>query len=244
MSVIKILITNNSLRTNFLNLKKNLILQNVFLITRTCSTATKPVKTSEEHNNKIIDLVNKHQEKIIYSSYIESKKLKLGYKRNKAVEHKINLERQKIIRQIQSIDPIPLSLRFYDESIDTKHKQEVDEAVKIVDKKNIITHFPFDSSDKFKESHNKDNEHLKFTNDVSIKDEITGNMERYKLNEDTRNWMTDYENYEDDDIDNSNTEPWQLNYGTPDPNSVVSDVPCGGCGALLHCKVFTSLLRY
>ncbi|XP_011698761.1 PREDICTED: nitric oxide-associated protein 1 [Wasmannia auropunctata] len=46
------------------------------------------------------------------------------------------------------------------------------------------------------------------------------------------NWMVDVEQY--DDSSQSNT--WLSNYGTPDPNSNVSSVPCGGCGALLHCK--------
>ncbi|XP_046423953.1 nitric oxide-associated protein 1 [Neodiprion fabricii] len=45
-------------------------------------------------------------------------------------------------------------------------------------------------------------------------------------------WMTDYEEFDDGQED----ENWQLNYGTPNPNSEVSSVPCGGCGALLHCK--------
>lgn len=27
-----------------------------------------------------------------------------------------------------------------------------------------------------------------------------------------------------------------VNYGTPDPQSKVTNIPCGGCGALLHCK--------
>ncbi|XP_023219733.1 nitric oxide-associated protein 1-like [Centruroides sculpturatus] len=29
---------------------------------------------------------------------------------------------------------------------------------------------------------------------------------------------------------------WNSNYGTPNPSLPVSDIPCGGCGALLHCK--------
>ncbi|XP_001599126.2 nitric oxide-associated protein 1 [Nasonia vitripennis] len=44
-------------------------------------------------------------------------------------------------------------------------------------------------------------------------------------------WMTDYEIYDD------SLEDFQdVKYGTPDPNADVSSVPCGGCGALLHCK--------
>ncbi|CAD1480270.1 unnamed protein product [Heterotrigona itama] len=44
------------------------------------------------------------------------------------------------------------------------------------------------------------------------------------------NWMTDYEQF-DDSLMN-----WYARYGTPDPDSKVSSVPCGGCGALLHCR--------
>lgn len=45
-------------------------------------------------------------------------------------------------------------------------------------------------------------------------------------------WMSDYEQFDDTLID----ENWNKYYGTPDPNTKVSSVPCGGCGALLHCK--------
>ncbi|CAK9832003.1 Nitric oxide-associated protein 1 [Anthophora retusa] len=45
-------------------------------------------------------------------------------------------------------------------------------------------------------------------------------------------WMHDYEHFDDTLIDVD----WYKNYGTPNPDSEVSSVPCGGCGALLHCK--------
>ncbi|KAL0126503.1 hypothetical protein PUN28_005099 [Cardiocondyla obscurior] len=48
-----------------------------------------------------------------------------------------------------------------------------------------------------------------------------------------RNWMVDVEQYNDASDQNGT---WLNNYGTPNPNSDVSSVPCGGCGALLHCK--------
>lgn len=47
------------------------------------------------------------------------------------------------------------------------------------------------------------------------------------------NWMVDVEQYDDASYQDST---WLNNYGTPDPNSNISSVPCGGCGALLHCK--------
>ena len=44
------------------------------------------------------------------------------------------------------------------------------------------------------------------------------------------NWLKDYELYDEAE------DELQSEYGTPDPHFPVTDVPCGGCGALLHCK--------
>jgi nitric oxide-associated protein 1 len=45
-----------------------------------------------------------------------------------------------------------------------------------------------------------------------------------------KDWLKDYELYDEAD------EEFESTYGTPDLTVPVSDVPCGGCGALLHCK--------
>lgn len=44
------------------------------------------------------------------------------------------------------------------------------------------------------------------------------------------NWLQDYEFYDEAEEEMTST------YGTPNPKIPVSNVPCGGCGALLHCK--------
>lgn len=44
------------------------------------------------------------------------------------------------------------------------------------------------------------------------------------------NWLQDYELYDE------SAEEMESTYGTPDPRVPVSDVPCSGCGAHLHCK--------
>jgi len=46
------------------------------------------------------------------------------------------------------------------------------------------------------------------------------------------NWMVDVEDFDDALEENI----WLKNYGTPDPNSTISLVSCGGCGASLHCR--------
>lgn len=49
--------------------------------------------------------------------------------------------------------------------------------------------------------------------------------------------MSDYECYEERDLEDENSIPsWTSEYGTPDPSINVSNIPCGGCGALLHCQ--------
>lgn len=53
----------------------------------------------------------------------------------------------------------------------------------------------------------------------------------------TKNWLSDYECYEERNLEEENSIPsWTSEYGTPDPSIDVSNVPCGGCGALLHCQ--------
>lgn len=45
-----------------------------------------------------------------------------------------------------------------------------------------------------------------------------------------KDWLKDYELYDESEDDIEST------YGTPDVSVPVSDIPCGGCGALIHCK--------
>lgn len=53
-------------------------------------------------------------------------------------------------------------------------------------------------------------------------------------------WMTNYEHFDDSCLENEDEAEldcsWSRQYGTPDPSAGVSQVPCGGCGALLHCS--------
>lgn len=49
--------------------------------------------------------------------------------------------------------------------------------------------------------------------------------------------MSDYECFDEEIDENSSFSPSDVDYGTPDPTMPASNVPCGGCGAHLHCKV-------
>lgn len=69
---------------------------------------------------------------------------------------------------------------------------------------------------------------------VTLEDYVPETGESYKtdFSRVPHNWMVDVEEYDD----TLEKEEWLDNYGTPDPNCSISSVPCGGCGALLHCK--------
>jgi hypothetical protein len=62
--------------------------------------------------------------------------------------------------------------------------------------------------------------------------------EKMLRNSSVSNWMSDYECYAESD-DGFENRPWELNYGTPDASVPISNVPCGGCGAVLHCQVIS-----
>lgn len=48
--------------------------------------------------------------------------------------------------------------------------------------------------------------------------------------------MSDYDLFSEETLEYSSNSS-DINYGSTDPNEPLSNVPCGGCGALLHCQV-------
>lgn len=197
------------------------------------STIVKSEPNRDEHvaNKDVFQFARKFENKILYSSIIESKKIKLGYKKNKGLEGKMRTERSKLEIQKEKIR-LPLSLKF----LENDNKNESNE-IEVVNEimTDPITQFPFESADRVVDS-DLISKHETY-DDEKIKTQVTDRLANYENIKD--NWMKDYENYEDEDTETNDI--WQLKYGTPDPKSSVSNVPCGGCGALLHCKVIGQL---
>lgn len=54
--------------------------------------------------------------------------------------------------------------------------------------------------------------------------------------------MSDYECFDEEIDEDSSFETPDTDYGTPDPMFPASNVPCGGCGAHLHCRVSLHLI--
>lgn len=187
-------------------------------------------KCIDSEQYKLSDIIQKYVDKLLYSGYVESHNLKLGYKRNEICKEKKSREENRHKQSGKLSEPLPLSLKYiYTNNSELNHGDK-----KIIKEgnENVPAHFPFDVKEKkvnsgiinFKETKN---EHIhKDLTDLEIKERL----KYLKAN----NWMEDYDNYEETSLEEVNN--WQINYGTPDPNSTISNAPCGGCGALLHCK--------
>ncbi|XP_011494780.1 PREDICTED: nitric oxide-associated protein 1 [Ceratosolen solmsi marchali] len=221
------------------------------------------VKLKTTDLDDLLDLkVRKLKDKLLYSDYIESKRLKLGYKKN--IEIKVKLK-QKFEYEKRELNlnnkPLSIALKYLDndqekiyvqsENCSLDEKDELEQDAKPIN-------MPYAAIDKYK----KVPQYEKFnhiSNDVMpeinekyrilyekyleyskssevINNEIMDSKFRIRLEDDfskvSKNWMTDYEFYDDileEDLGD-------VIYGTPDVDTEVSSIPCGGCGSLLHCK--------
>ncbi|KRT80381.1 50S ribosome-binding GTPase, partial [Oryctes borbonicus] len=182
-------------------------------------------------NDKLASAIQKYEDKLLYSGYIEAHSL--GYKQSISVmrramraEEKDDLERQR-----GNILPLSLKYLYTDESTHEGVKEEKNVTPE-ASEESVPTHFPFEIKDS-----NIINNDIQIDDKASNVNEYT-NLADLEIKErlkhlNTTNWMENYENY-DENYNKNNTQ--EVNYGTPDPKSSVSNVPCGGCGALLHCK--------
>jgi ribosome biogenesis GTPase A len=192
------------------------------------------VKTSLISDGEAVNkLIKKWAPKLIYNSVIEKKILKIQH----------NSRSKKSQNTYDSAEPLPISLKYISDEITCEPDEitcESDQNLnETVGYKKFID-FPYDKSYSVCEtetllSQNGDNNSA----DVAAKarDEV---QKRYELQKELKNWMVTYDNYDDsclsEENENLDMNDWRINYGTPDPKTEVSHVPCGGCGALLHCK--------
>lgn len=170
-------------------------------------------------NKKIDVLCEKYKDKILFNSHMDSEKLQLGYYR-----YYLKVTKESTKQQIQnlkdkSFEPLPVALKY------------------VVDK------------DKLLDIENEDNTQvpegifqLPFGNSTKV-NKLEQRHSTEEITEDhtpvTNKWMTAYEQFDDSILQEDyedNHLIWKDQYGTPDPKVRVSNVPCGGCGALLHCS--------
>lgn len=183
--------------------------------------------------------------KLIFNTKIDEIKTKSGY-RNDFI-HSINkkIYCNKLQDILDRTQPLPLSLKYYNSSdVNVKREEDVQNShennQETKSENEVFTNFPLNINYPVKEEIPIiESTSKKLVNKASVIDQRI--RKKYELLKNTTNWMSCYDNYEYDlnDIEEDETilEDWHVNYGTPDPSCKISSVPCGGCGALLHCKV-------
>lgn len=237
-----------------------------------------------DENGKIIlkldPVISSIADKLTYSDYIEGKKLKFGYKKNKEIENNLRSQvtNEKIRKHIA--DPVYSSALKFLNKEENSHQQNKDEKNSKNEEKDkkikrSTVHMPYASTDVFQTTINDDkNIEIESLNDktsysnlnqdykklydayIAAKKSINLNnsnedyvddkiedlesqilkMEIKRPDDDLSNvpsnWMADYEQFDEKYDDKL----WESNYGTPNVNIPVSKIPCGGCGAHLHCQ--------
>lgn len=182
-------------------------------VVRYVSQSNKQI-TSVEDSNDTEKTFDHLQSKILYSSYLESFGPRNNSWTNRIISGKIQrLEKDKRIIE-SNVQPFPLVLKYLDEQrfeginsveVNDIQNKNVDDIVEQDKRRYFIPYSQVQSV-------------LEAVNEPS-------NVENEQK---MKKWMNDYEYYDEDGEQESF-------YGTPDPNQPVSDVPCSGCGAHLHC---------
>lgn len=185
-------------------------------------------KENAEKNHEDKDfktLLQKYQDKITFNSYLEHERLQLGHFKY----HLKTLKRAKVEHKnqykIKSLPPLPLALQYYVEKerllkpdTDNESKKQLGDEV---------FHLPFAKTTPLE---------LEKDDNIELPSQQPSHSQESEFdNTDVDKWMINYEYYDDTQLDTSDDE-WSKRYGTPDPSVGITQVPCGGCGALLHCS--------
>ncbi|XP_063829933.1 nitric oxide-associated protein 1 [Ostrinia nubilalis] len=184
-------------------------------------------KSSEEKDFKT--LLQKNQDKIIFNSYLEHERLELGHFRyhlKTLKTAKIESEKEHIKK---SLPPLPVALQY----IVDKEKLLEAESEPIEQPGEEVFQLPFAKTTPL-ELVKDDTESSAAKSESCTSKPVTPENSEFDKS-DVDKWMINYEHYDDTQFKTSDDE-WSLRYGTPDPSIGITQVPCGGCGALLHCS--------
>lgn len=203
-----------------------------------CATNGDETKNKSEkrvENKDFTTLLQNHRNKITFSSYLDHEKLELGnfkYYLKTIKQAKRNQQKE---NDEKSLPPLPVSLRYYvakerlltDDTETTQAPTQPEKAFQL----------PFASTTPVTINKNDSQPHSNTQSNTTATEK---EFDRSNI----RKWMTNYEHFDDSKLESAEDEEdletleneWSKQYGTPDPKAAVSRVPCGGCGALLHCS--------
>lgn len=242
-------------KTRFILLLSNFKIGNLYsaLFIRRFETSAK-LRNSIKNSIKLVEETGYgYGKKIVYNSTIEKIKSKQGYKSDFVHQFKKKTYKKRVENILETVQPLPLSLKYYSEEVPPKEDliNKNEEVLVETDQPPIQSsidylNLPLSITHSYKQD-------LDLIENNKSTDETPPSLVdkhiqmKYEVLKKRKNWMTAYDNFEhdliEDEPDEVLTENWTVNYGTPNPNSKISSVPCGGCGALLHCKVNNQILH-
>lgn len=217
--------------------RRQVVLQNKHLTQVRIITSFEAEQKSNKNNDTkdYPELLQKYKDKIIFNSYLENDKLRLGYfKYHKKVvkEAKATLKKQ---FQEKSLPPLPVALQYY---VDKDKLLSVENTHSPVLEPDKELQLPFGSSTKIEYDDKPETPSQPVANAKEATASVPQTEQEFDRS-DINKWMTNYEYFDDTKILSEDLEDesnWSKYYGTPDPTVRVSKVACGGCGALLHCS--------
>lgn len=195
-----------------------------------------------EVDSKLLELIEKHEKNILYNTIVQEQRNKLGLRFRRRVSISEAVGSQKIVSD--ELNDIALSLKYVSEEFDVSASYKNEEKPKVREQYRR-THFPFQDNITIEDTVEEDGKDFEENEDVAedLLRDVCARKEVYKTGN-SKDWMMDYENFDDVHSDEYKLYNWRINYGTPDPNERTSNVPCGGCGALLHCQVGNVLKKF
>ncbi|KAK9504598.1 hypothetical protein O3M35_010900 [Rhynocoris fuscipes] len=183
--------------------------------------------TCPEESSNLVE--NDSSELIIFNSF---KGVKNRRERNRSVNRKL----------LNDLKPSSISLKYLN---DFENKSEyIDESVdSCAEVPTESFNFPysqkFSVDDKIFELDEQLSSSTVANNEIEYEDKdgsIDQSLTKLSSSKYGKRWMNDYEKYTEESEDETGIDEWRFNYGTANPDKPVSNVPCGGCGAFLHCQ--------
>lgn len=187
--------------------------------------------------------------KIMFNSVIEFSNFKGSWKKRRVVADSQEKLRVSKINDKNPLANIPVTLKYL-RDIPEIHKTNETPVEAQEEGKYVCLPYSIktelDTVISSKDKHNENKEYTSLSDQSSELSRSSWNQLPVTMmcNSSVSNWMSDYECYDESEDGCENHRPWELNYGTADASVPISDVPCGGCGALLHCQVISVITHH
>ena len=244
-------------QANLILTKKQFFLHNIpaaFISTSSCCSKQIHHFTAEdiidEELSAFLPPVLRYLEdkRIIYNSYINRKYLPMPYYQKLALM-KVNIKVQKDMRLEKSIPLVVQDNEVVKVPTIENISKEISDIEKRTESFPFTLHTPIASNESSSISSTIDYANVP---DIDVRQDMKERMEEYKegiikpisltphlktepVSEESEQFLIEEDAKCDEDM-HSGFKTREPQHGTADPTIPVSNVPCGGCGALLHCQ--------